>query len=86
MDLNAIPRLSPGCRLHPTEAVLLVPEGALNLHGPAHDILAQLDGKRSIAAVLEELRKQYSGVDADVMREHVLALLERMVQRGVVRV
>ena len=86
MDLNAIPRLAAGCRLHPTEAVLLIPEGALNLRGPAHDILAHLDGKRSVAVVVEELRKQYPGVDGDVMREDVLTLLERMAQRGVVRV
>lgn len=86
MDLNVIPRLAPGCRLHPTEAVLLIPEGALNLQGPAHDILAQLDGKRSVAAVVDELLKQYVNADGDAMRQDVLILLERMEQRGVVRV
>ncbi|GAC1415126.1 MAG: hypothetical protein NVS9B15_11470 [Acidobacteriaceae bacterium] len=86
MDLNATPRLAPGCRLHPTEAVLLIPEGALNLHGPSYDILSQLDGKRNVAAVVDELLKQYSGTDRDAMRQDVLALLGRMEQRGVVRV
>lgn len=86
MDLNATPRLAPGCRLHPTEAVLLIPEGALNLQGPAHDILSHLDGKRSVAAVVDELLKQYAGADGDAMRQDVLTLLERMEQRGVVRV
>lgn len=86
MDLNATPRLAPGCRLHPTEAVLLIPEGALNLQGPAHDILSQLDGKRSVASVVDELLKQYVDADGDAMREDVLALLGRMEQRGVVRV
>lgn len=86
MDLNATPRLAPGCRLHSTDAILLVPEGTLNLQGPARDILLLLDGKQSIAAIVDELLKQYSGVGTDDMRQDVLLLLERMEQRGVVRV
>ena len=86
MDLHATPRLAPGCRLHPTEAVMLIPEGTLKLQGPARDILAQLDGKQSVAAIVEELVKQYDGVDKDDIRQDVLGLLERMEQRGVVRV
>jgi pyrroloquinoline quinone biosynthesis protein D len=86
MDLNATPRLAPGCRLHPTEAVLLVPEGTLNLRGPARDILSHLDGKQNVAAIVEELLKLYSGVESSDMQRDVLILLERMEQRGVVRV
>jgi len=86
MDLHATPRLASGCRLHPTEAVMLIPEGTLKLQGPARDILAQLDGKQSVAAIVDELIKQYDGVDKDDIRQDVLGLLERMEQRGVVRV
>ena len=86
MDLHATPRLAPGCRLHPTEAVMLIPEGTLKLQGPARDILAQLDGKQSVAAIVDELLKQYEGVEKDDIRQDVLSLLERMEQRGVVRV
>jgi pyrroloquinoline quinone biosynthesis protein D len=86
MDLNATPRLAPGCRLHATEAVMLIPEGTLKLQGPARDILAHLDGKLSVAAIVEELAKQYEGVDRDDIQRDVLSLLERMEQRGVVRV
>jgi pyrroloquinoline quinone biosynthesis protein D len=86
MDLNATPRLAPGCRLHPTEAVLLVPEGTLNLRGPARDILSHLDGKQNVAAIVDELLKLYSGVESSDMQRDVLTLLERMEQRGVVRV
>jgi pyrroloquinoline quinone biosynthesis protein D len=86
MDLTATPRLAPGCRLHPTEAVMLIPEGTLKLQGPARDILAQLDGKQSVAAIVDELVKQYEGVDEDDIRRDVLGLLDRMEQRGVVRV
>jgi pyrroloquinoline quinone biosynthesis protein D len=86
MDLNTTPRLAPGCRLHPTEAVLLVPEGTLNLRGPARDILAHLDGRQNVAAIVNELLKLYSGVESSDMQRDVLTLLERMEQRGVVRV
>ncbi len=86
MDLYATPRLAPGCRLHPTEAVMLIPEGTLKLQGPAREILAQLDGKQSVASIVDELVKQYEGVDSDDIRQDVLSLLDRMEQRGVVRV
>ncbi len=86
MDLNATPRLAPGCRLHPTEAVLLIPEGTLKLQGPARDILAQLNGKQSVAAIVDELAQQYEGVDRDDIQQDVVSLLERMELRGVVRV
>jgi pyrroloquinoline quinone biosynthesis protein D len=85
MDLNSTPKLAPGCRLHPTEPVLLVPEGTLDLAGPAQDILARLDGTRSVSAIVDELLQQYSGAPKDEMTEDVLALLNRMEQRGVVR-
>jgi pyrroloquinoline quinone biosynthesis protein D len=86
MDLNATPRLAPGCRLHPTEAVLLIPEGTLKLQGPAREILAYLDGKQSVASIVDELVRQYEGVDRAGIQQDVLGLLDRMEQRGVVRV
>jgi pyrroloquinoline quinone biosynthesis protein D len=86
MDLNATPRLAPGCRLHPTEPVLLIPEGTLNLQGPAREILTYLDGKQSVAGIMDALHKQYPSVDSDHMQQDVLSLLDRMVQRGVVRI
>jgi len=86
MNLNATPRLAPGCRLHPSEAVLLVPEGTLILRGPARDILSRLNGVHSVAAIVEELLDQYSGMTAEELQRDVLSLLDRMNQRGVVRV
>ncbi len=85
MDLDSIPKLALGCRLHPSEAVLLVPEGTLNLSGPARDILAQLDGKQTVTAIVDQLLAQYSGAPKDEMTQDVLNLLNRMEQRGVVR-
>lgn len=86
MDLNSIPRLAPGCRLHPTQSVLLVPEGTLNLTGPTREILTRLDGQQSVTAIIADLLLQYADADAHEVQGDVLSLLERMEQRGVVRV
>jgi pyrroloquinoline quinone biosynthesis protein D len=85
MDLNSIPKLAPGCRLHPAEPILLVPEGTLNLAGPARDILAHVDGKLSVAAIVDKLLVEYAGAPKEEMAQDVLNLLNRMEQRGVVR-
>jgi pyrroloquinoline quinone biosynthesis protein D len=86
MDLNSIPRLAPGCRLHPTQSVLLVPEGTLNLTGPTREILTRLDGQQTVTAIIADLLLQYADADAHEVQGDVLSLLERMEQRGVVRV
>lgn len=85
MDLNSTPRLAPGCRLHPTESVLLVPEGTLNLTGPTREILMKLDGKQSVTMIVTDLVQQYEGAEASVIEADVLSLLKRLQQRGVVR-
>ena len=86
MDLNSIPRLAPGCRLHPTQSVLLVPEGMLNLTGPTREILARLDCQQSVKAIVDDLLLQYADADASEVQADVLSLLERMEQRGVLRI
>jgi pyrroloquinoline quinone biosynthesis protein D len=86
MDLNSIPQLAPGCRLHPTQSVLLVPEGTLNLTGPTREILTRLDGQQSVTAIVADLLLQYADANANEVQGDVLSLLERMEQRGVVRV
>jgi pyrroloquinoline quinone biosynthesis protein D len=85
MDITSIPRIAPGCRLHPTDEVLLVPEGALQLTGPAREILQRLDGQRSVQVIVDELLQQYPGAPAEEIQGDVLSLLTRMAERGVVR-
>jgi pyrroloquinoline quinone biosynthesis protein D len=86
MDMDSIPRLAAGCRLHPTESLLLIPEGTLKLQGPAREILSNLDGRRTVGAVVDLLHSQYAEADKEELRRDILALLERMQQRGVIRV
>ena len=85
MDMGSIPALAPGCRLHPTQDVLLVPEGTLELGGPSRDVLTHVDGKNSVAAIVGELLLEYEGADEPEVRADVLALLTTLEQRGVVR-
>lgn len=85
MDLNSTPRLAPGCRLHPTESVLLIPEGTLNLTGPTREILTRLDGTKNVTEVVTDMLQQYEGADAGEVQADVLGLLNRLQQRGVVR-
>jgi len=85
MELSSTPRLAPGCRLHPTESVLLVPEGTLNLTGPTREILALLDGQKTVEQIVADLLQQYPDAPADVIQKDILDLLSRLQQRGVVR-
>ncbi len=86
MDATSVPRLAAGCRLHPTEEILLIPEGTLKLNGPSRDILTLLDGRRSLADIADHLAAQYEGADREAIQGDVIALLTRMQQRGVVKV
>jgi pyrroloquinoline quinone biosynthesis protein D len=85
MELNSMPRLAAGCRLHPTDSVLLIPEGTLNLTGPSREILAMLDGKRTVADLVAALVQQYQDADEKEIGDDVLSLLNRLQQRGVLR-
>jgi pyrroloquinoline quinone biosynthesis protein D len=71
--------------LHPTESVLLIPEGTLNLTGPTREILRMLDGQRNVTDVVTDLLQQFDGADAVEVQRDVLGLLDRLQQRGVVR-
>jgi pyrroloquinoline quinone biosynthesis protein D len=74
-----------GCRLHPTQDVLLMPEGTLELNGSSRDVLARVDGIRDVAAIVLELLEEYKGAPEAEVRADVLALLQDLKQRGVLR-
>ena len=85
MDMNSIPVLARGCRLHPTQDILLMPEGTLELNGPSRDVLARVNGDRDVATIVHELLQEYEGAQEAEVRTDVLALLHDLKQRGVVR-
>ena len=83
--MNSIPMVARGCRLHPTQDVLLMPEGTLELNGTSRDVLARVDGNRDVTAIVQELLKEYEGAQEAEVRTDVLALLQDLKHRGVVR-
>ena len=86
MDLNAIPALPPGYRMQWEEAqdchVLLYPEGMVQLNETASVILAQCDGKQSIAAIIRGLEEAYG---EDDLSEDVQGFMQEATERGWVR-
>jgi pyrroloquinoline quinone biosynthesis protein D len=85
MDMNSIPMVVRGCRLHPTQDVLLMPEGTLELNGPSRDVLARVDGNRNVAGIVQELLQEYEGAEEAEIRTDVLGLLQDLKDRGVLR-
>lgn len=81
-----VPRLARGCRLNNAggqEDLLLIPEGALRLHGPARAILELCDGQRALSLIVEELTRRYSQAEPARIESEVVALLTRLRERGV---
>ena len=87
---DSVPRLAPGCRLsarggsEPQERMLLIPEGALRLGGPAYAILQLCDGERTVAGIVEELSRRYSSTDAARIETEVAEFLARLRDRRVI--
>jgi len=83
---DSVLRLAPGCRLSDHGApqdLLLIPEGALRMQGPARKIVELLNGERSIREIIEQLQHHYASEDAARIETETLALLTRLRERGV---
>ena len=81
-------RLAPGCRLGSApgqEDLLLIPEGALRLKGPARAIVELCDGQRTLAGVVEELVRRYPTADAQRIEAETAALVAGLRSRGVLQ-
>ena len=86
LERNRILRLAPGCRLNAAgsaEDLLLIPEGALRLKGPARTIVELCDGQRTLADVVEALRRHYPSAQPARIETEAEALLARLRERGV---
>ena len=83
----SVPQLAPGFRLQwePTQDahVLLYPEGMVKLNASAGEILKRCDGAADIAAITDDLEKQFaaSGLGPDV-----LAFLDIATRQGWVQI
>ena len=85
-ERNSVPRLAPGCRLNAAggpEDLLLIPEGALRLKGPARTIVELCNGERTLADIVEELQRHYPSAQPVRIETEAVALLARLRDRGV---
>ena len=83
---NSVLRLAAGCRLSESgasEDLLLIPEGALRMQGPARKIVELCNGERPVRGIVEELQRRYGAQDAARIETETVALLTRLHQRGV---
>lgn len=86
LERNRLLRLAPGCRLSATgssEDLLLIPEGALRLKGPARGILELCNGERTLGDILQELQRRYPSTEPSRIETEAAALLARLRDRGV---
>lgn len=72
--LPTIPAIRRGFRLQfePAQGchVLLYPEGMIKLNDSASEILQQVDGKRSVAEIIDSLNQRFPdvpGIDEDIL-------------------
>jgi pyrroloquinoline quinone biosynthesis protein D len=80
------PKFGKGVRLrHDREGVmLLVPEGALVLNRPAAVALELVDGKRTLAQIVDAIVERFE-VEPQRAREDLGSLFDRLEERGFVR-
>ena len=82
-----VPRLTPGCRLNTPgqpEDLLLIPEGALRLKGPARSIVELCDGARTVRQILEQLQQNHPPENAARIQTEAIAFLTRLRDRRII--
>jgi pyrroloquinoline quinone biosynthesis protein D len=83
LALDDIPAIPPRCRLQwePAQSahVLLYPEGMVKLSQSAAEILKQVDGSRSLSAIVGRLEQAFPGAE---LRSDVLEFLTTAYERG----
>jgi coenzyme PQQ biosynthesis protein PqqD len=78
------PLLKSGCRLSSAGDVLLIPEGALRLQGPAYRILQACDGTKTVPEIVATLLAEFPGADQAKVSKETLTFLEKLVDRAVI--
>lgn len=80
---DSVPALKPMFRFQWEPAqechVLLYPEGMVRLSGSAGEILKRIDGTRSVATIIGELKAAFAGADLDA---DVITFLEQARENG----
>lgn len=78
------PKLKSGCRLSAAGDVLLIPEGALKLAGPASRIVQWCDGTKTVPEIVNALLEQFPGADLARVSEETVGFIRRLAERGAI--
>jgi coenzyme PQQ biosynthesis protein PqqD len=84
LEMNARPRLAPGCRLsepNRSPRTLQMPERALRLNGPSLEIVTRCDGKHTVQQIVSELQKLYSKAEPERVEKDILGYLSLLHER-----
>ncbi len=89
IDPSARPRLAPKARLKADSksgrTLLLYPEAGLQLNATSAEVLRRCDGARTVGAIVSELCTAYAPTPPDTVAREIDELLQRLVDRGLVR-
>ena len=83
MNIQSTPKLSPLFRFQWEEAqqchVVLYPEGMVKLSQSAGEIMKQIDGKTSIAEIIQTLSELFGGAD---IKDDIIAYIKEAETNG----
>ncbi len=81
-----IPKLIRNCRLNQTstDAVLLMPEGALKIKGSGKDVIELCNGTLSVQEILAQLKKRYPQVKATQIEIEAIEFLKLLREKRAV--
>ncbi|HSI94894.1 MAG: pyrroloquinoline quinone biosynthesis peptide chaperone PqqD [Methylophilaceae bacterium] len=84
MDQTDIYKLAPHYRFQWEEAqqcyVLLFPEGMIKLNGGAGEVIKHIDGKKTVADIVAELKQAFP--DVPDLESDILAMIELAVDKA----
>jgi pyrroloquinoline quinone biosynthesis protein D len=84
MDLNDIYKLAPHYRFQWEEAqqcyVLLFPEGMIKLNGGAGEVIKRVDGTKTVADIVAELKQAFP--DVPDLEGDIVAMVELAVDKA----
>jgi len=68
-ESDTVPQIAPTKRFQWEEAqncwVILYPEGMIKLNSSAAEIMKRIDGKRTVAQIVADLKNAFPGVELD---------------------
>ena len=82
--LEGRPILKAGCRLSASGDVLLIPEGALRLQGPARRILEACNGTQTVPQIIATLVTEFHNAAPEKVSAETRTFLTKLLEKGAI--